>query len=178
MTGFEPHLADARSPTPMPTHFLTLAFRGAAMPRQQSPSDELFARAAETRALGLTWESVAKEVNRAARTVRRWPIKYADQWAAALLRAERHLAAHADGESVLTLRKLLLSDDERIRWHAAKCLIARRIERDKIERKSPAVPPIPLTSDATRLIAFLDGHSDEELAAIVNLAQLPAAATD
>jgi hypothetical protein len=149
------------------------------MPRQQPPSDELFARAAETRASGLTWESVGKEVKRAARTVRRWPIKYADRWAAAFLRAERNLAAQADGESVYTLRRLLMSNDERIRWHAAKCLIARRIDRDKIERKSPAVSPITLTSDATRLIAFLDGHSDEELAAITaEFAQLPAAAAD
>ena len=149
------------------------------MPRQQPPSDALFAKAAEIRAMGLSWESVAKEVKRAVRTVYYWPQRYAERWAAALLQAERNLAAHADGESVLTLRRLLMSDDERIRWHAAKCLIARRIERDKIERKFPAVLPTPLTSDATRLIAFLDGHSDEELAAIVaDFAQLPAAATD
>ena len=149
------------------------------MPRQQPPSDDLFARAAETRALGLTWEAVAKEVNRAARTVRRWPLKYADRWSAALLQAERHLAAQADSESVLTLRRLLMSDDEWVRWHAAKCLIARRLERDKLERKSPAAPPIPLTSEATRLIAFLDGHSDEQLASIItDLTPLPAPATD
>src|SRR5262245_43592889 len=115
----------------MPTHFSTLAFRGAAMPRP--PSDELLAKAAEIRATRLSWESVAKEVNRAVRTVYYWPRKYPERWANALLHAERLMAAQSDGESVLTLRKLLLSDDERIRWHAAKCLIARRVERDKIE---------------------------------------------
>ena len=147
------------------------------MPRP--PSDELIAKAAEIRDTGLSWESVAREVKRAVRTVYYWQRKYADRWTAALLQAERLMTAQSDCESVLTLRKLLLSDDERIRWHAAKCLIARRIERDKIERKSPAVPPIPLSSEAARVIAFMDGHSDEELAAITaEFAQLPAAATD
>jgi len=149
------------------------------VPRKRPPSEELFVRAAELRAMGLNWEYIAKEVNRVERTVRGWQRKYAERWTAALLQAERLMAAQADCESVLTLRKLLLSNDERIRWHAAKCLIARRNDRDKLERKFPAVLPTPLTSDATRLIAFLDGHSDEELAAIVaDFAQLPAAASD
>src|SRR5262245_59681589 len=102
------------------------------MPRQKPPSDELFATAAELRATGATWEAVAEHVDRAARIVRRWPRKYAERWTAALLQDERLMAAQSDCESVLTLRKLLQSQDERVRWHAAKCLIARRVERDKI----------------------------------------------
>ncbi len=149
------------------------------MPRQQPPSDELFARAAELRATGATWETVAREVNRVERTVRGWQRKYAERWAAALVQAERLMAAQSDCESVLTLRKLLLSQDERVRWHAAKCLIARRVERDKLALKTPPASHPPLTSEAARLIAFLDGHPDEELAAIVaDLAPPPAPATD
>lgn len=149
------------------------------MPRQQPPSDDTFARAAELRAAGSSWETVAKQVRRAVRTVSGWPRRYADRWTAALTAAERRLAAQADVESVLTLRKLLLSDDERIRWHAAKSLVARRIERDKLDRKSPAAAGSPLSSDAARLIAYLDGQPDEELAAIVaDLARLPPPATD
>jgi hypothetical protein len=154
------------------------------MPRQKPPSNELFAHAAELRAAGASWETVAKEVNRVERTVRGWQRKYAERWTTALLQAERLMSAQSDCESVLTLRKLLLSDDERVRWHAAKCLIARRVERDKLALKTPPAHT-PLTSEAARLIAFLDGHPDEELAAIVadltpaaDLAPLPAPATD
>jgi HEAT repeat protein len=148
------------------------------MPLPKPPSNEVFAHAAELRAAGATWESVAKEVRRAARTVRRWPRKYPDRWAAALVQAERLLAAQSDCESVLTLRRLLVSPDELVRWRAAKCLIARRVERDKLALKTPPAHT-PLTSEAARLIAFLDGHPDEELAAIVaDLAPLPAPATD
>jgi hypothetical protein len=145
------------------------------MPRQKPPSDDLFARAAELRATGATWEAVAKHVQRAARTVRRWPLKYADRWAAALGRAERRMTAQADCESVLTLRKLLLSADEKVRWHAAKALITRRVERDKIELKTVPASPPTLTSEAARLIAFLDGQPDEELAAITADLALPPA---
>lgn len=144
------------------------------MPRQQPPSDDLLARAAELRATGATWDMVAKQVGRAVRTVTGWPRKYPDRWAAALLQAERRMAAQADSESVLTLRRLLMSEDEKVRWHAAKCLVARRLERDKLDRKSPQSSQPSLTSEAARLIAFLDGHPDEELTAIAaDLAPLP-----
>jgi hypothetical protein len=141
------------------------------MPRYQPPSDDVLARAAEVRAAGAAWQAVGEEVGRAARTVRRWPRLYADRWTAAYIEAERVLAALADSESVLTLRKLLVSRDEKIRWHAAKALIGRRIDRAKIELKSPPPTQPALSSDAARYIAFLDGHSDEELDAII--AELP-----
>ena len=132
------------------------------MPRQQPPSDDRFARAAELRATGATW-----------------PRRYPDRWAVALVHAERHMAAQADSESVLTLRRLLMSSDEKVCWHAAKCPIARRIERDRIDRKDPPSSPTSLTSEAAQLIAFLDGRSDEELAAIAaHLTPLSAPATD
>ena len=109
------------------------------MPRKKPPSEELFARAAELRAAGVTWETIAKEVNRAVRTVYYWPRKYPKLWADALLQAERDMNSQSDSEAVRGLRGLLMSQDEKIRWHAAKSLIVRRIERDKIELKSP--PP-------------------------------------
>jgi hypothetical protein len=142
------------------------------MSHSTSPLDDLFARAAELRAAGATWETIAKEVNRSVRTVYRWPRNHAERWTAALIQAERVIAAQADCESVLTLRRLLLSADEKVRWHAAKALIGRRIDRSKIELKTPPPTQPVLSSDAARYIAFLDGHSDEELDAII--AELPA----
>ena len=126
------------------------------MPNQPPPSDDVFARAAELRVGGATWKTVAKEVHRAERTVRYWPRKYAERWFAALLQAERLMTAQADNESVLTLRRLLLSKDEKVRWHAAKSLIVRRVERDKIELKARQTPTNPSHNEAFQLLAFLD----------------------
>lgn len=138
------------------------------------PSDALLARAAELRVTNATWEIIADEVGRAARTVRSWPRKYPERWIAALVQAERLMTAQADCESVHTLRRLLISEDEKIRWHAAKALIARRIDRDKIALKTPPPPQNSLSSEAAQIIAFLDGQPDEELTAII--AELPPAA--
>jgi hypothetical protein len=136
------------------------------MPKPTPPSDELLHRAAELRAAGATWETVAREVKRSVRAVYYWPRRYAERWTDALTRAERLMTAQADCESVRTLRGLLVSKDETVRWHAAKILIARRIDRDKIELKNPQSTQRPLGSEAAQLIAFLDGHSDEELSEI------------
>jgi len=151
------------------------------MPRQQPPSANIFASAAELRVLGATWEAVGKEVRRAARTVRHWPRKYPDQWTAAVIEAERQLASHVDCESVHTLRRLLHSQDEKIRWQAAKILIGRRIERDKIQLRTPP-PSRQLSSVASQVIAILEEKSDAELAEIIAvlppLPALPAASDD
>jgi hypothetical protein len=136
------------------------------MPRQQPPSDEVFAHAAELRAAGATWDKVAKAVNRVERTVRGWTRKYADRWADALFQAERRMASQSDCESVLTLRKLLVSQDEKIRWHAAKCLVNRRLERDRIAIRSPASDFARLSPEAVRYLILMDGQSNEELRAI------------
>jgi hypothetical protein len=132
------------------------------MHKQPPPPQELLARAAELRVAGAMWTTIAREVNRAVRTVYYWPRKYPDQWFAALLQAERFLTANADCVSVQTLRGLLTSGSENLRWHAARTLIARRIDRDRLERQTPA-PSQPAPSPQAELIAFLDGHSDEEL---------------
>jgi hypothetical protein len=137
------------------------------MASPKPPSNDLLHQAAELRAAGATWETVAKAVNRAVRTVYYWPRRYADRWTEALHQAERLMASQSDCESVLTLRKLLLSKDEKVRWHAAKCLIARRIDRDKIALKTPPPAQPALSSEAAQLIALLDGHSDEELDALI-----------
>ena len=139
------------------------------MPNQPPPSNAVFARAAELRVGGATWKTVAREVRRAERTVRRWPRYYPDRWFAALLQAERLMTAQADNESLHTLRCLLASKDEKVRWHAAKSLIVRRIERDKIELKTQTrEPQRPLTDEARELIYFLEGHSNDQLEEIID----------
>lgn len=146
------------------------------MPANQPPSDSVLARVAELRAGGSNWEAVATELSRSAETVRKWPALYADRWAAALHDAERRLVSDAGAESVFILRQLLRSKDEKVRRDAARFLIYLRLELTKLDQKSPAVlSPPPLTSEAARLIAFLDGHSDDELSELVGtLFPLPA----
>ncbi len=127
------------------------------------PSDALLNRAAELRAGGATWDSVAKSLNRAADTVRRWPRDYPDRWKIALHEAERQLVCETAAESVLVLRKLLRSEDEKVRRDAARALMDLRLDLTKLELTSVS-ETTPLTSEAARLIAFLDGQPDEELA--------------
>ena len=133
------------------------------MPANKPPSDDLLARAAELRAGGLSWEAVAAKIGRAADTVRRWPTQYPDRWQAVLHAAERRLVSEAGAESVLVLRQLLRSDDEKVRRDAARFLVYLRLELAKLDQKTPAPTSPPLTSDAARLVAFLEGHTDEEL---------------
>jgi hypothetical protein len=135
------------------------------MSANKPPPDSLLARAAELRAAGSNWEAVATQLNRSAETVRKWPALHPERWAAATRDAERRLAAEAGSESVLVLRQLLRSKDEKVRRDAAKFLIYFRLELAKLDRKDPSDPTSPPpTSDAARLVAFLEGHTDDELA--------------
>jgi hypothetical protein len=139
------------------------------MSAAKPPSDELLARAAELRAAGSTWDAVAAKLNRAADTVRRWPILYPDRWQSALRAAERRLVSEAGAESVLVLRTLLRSDDEKVRRDAARFLIYLRLELAKLDQKASGEPPTPQpTSDTARLVAFLEGHTDEQLDRLVS----------
>lgn len=53
------------------------------------PTPEQFQLVADARAMGAGWGSAAETVNRSQETVRKWPKVYPDQWAAALIQAER-----------------------------------------------------------------------------------------
>jgi hypothetical protein len=148
------------------------------MPTQLPPSNDLFARAAELRVAGRTWKTVAAEVRRTEQTVRKWPRKYPDRWLAALLQAERFMTAQADNESIHTLRGLLVSKDEKVRWHAANALIARRVARDKMELKSRQETDQPLSNEAYHLLVLMDRHTNEELKEIIgSIRPLPVSAS-
>ncbi len=144
------------------------------MPAKREPSDAVLAEAAELRAAGSGWDAVARKVGRSADAARRWPALYPDRWAAALRDAERRLLAEAGAESVLILRQLLRSEDEKIRRDAARFLIDLRIELARLEQKATDAgakaadddgdAPDP---DARRLTAFLKEHSDADVDRLV-----------
>ena len=127
-------------------------------------NDDLLNRTAELRAAGSTWEAVAAKLHRSADAVRKWPRHYADRWKLALREAERRLVCEAAAESVLVLRTLLRSEDVKIARDAAKSLTDLRLDLSKLELASSSESAPPLTSEAARILAFLDGHADEELA--------------
>ena len=128
------------------------------------PSDDLLFKAAELRAGGTKWAEVAKAVNRSLVVVKTWQKRYPDRWATALKVAERRTVCEAAAESVHVLRTLLRSTDEKIARDAAKSLTDLRLDLSKLELASSSETAPPLTSEAARILAFLDGHADEELA--------------
>jgi transposase len=138
------------------------------------PADVVLARAAELRAAGSSWDAVATRLNISAETAREWPTLYPTAWQTALRAAERRLVAEASAESVLILRQLLRSEDEKVRRDAAKFLVDLRLELAKLDRPSEPPPP-PLTSDTARFVAFLEGHTDEQLAELVAACRRPEA---
>lgn len=126
-----------------------------------SPSDKNLARAANLRAAGCSWESVAAKLGRAVETVLKWPDD--ERWPAAFADAEKRLAVEVGAEAVLVLRNLLRAEDEKVRRDAARFLLELRFRL--IAPPDPADElPSPRSADARRLVAFLEGHSDDELA--------------
>jgi hypothetical protein len=138
------------------------------MPANTPPSDDLLNHAAELRAGGLSWEAVAAKVGRSAETVRKWPAAHPDRWKALIHAAERRLAREAGAESVLILRQLLRSEDEKVRRDAARLLLNLRLELDKLDLRSAARATDQPAASAARLLArLLETHPDEQLARMV-----------
>lgn len=138
------------------------------MAANKPPPDRLLNLAAELRAGGASWESIAAKLKRVPSTIRRWANKYRDRWFHALLHAERHLVAGAGGESVNVLRLLLRSKDPMVCWHAARCLIGLRVELGKLDARTRSAGPPPESSpEPDPILSFLSRCSDDELSAFL-----------
>jgi hypothetical protein len=144
------------------------------MSAPKPPPEAVLARAAELRAAGNGWEVVAQTLRRSLPVVRRWPDLFPDRWQAATRLAERRLLSDASAESVLVLRQLLRSNDDKVRRDAARLLVSLRLEQAKLDQKAEPEAAAP-TPD--RLFAeFLEAHTDEQLeqlAASLRNAPLP-----
>jgi hypothetical protein len=84
----------------------------------------LLSAAAELRAGGSTWETVAAHLRRSVSKCRRWPIRYREYWATAYQAAERRRNAVARVEAVNALRTLLRSQDGKEKRDAARALLS------------------------------------------------------
>src|SRR5262249_44684509 len=78
--------------------------------------------AAQLRATGNSWEKVAKQVGRSARTCRHWPLTYADFWHRVFLKTELQFIAAAANDAITLLRSQLVLPDAKISQGAARCL--------------------------------------------------------
>lgn len=143
------------------------------MPRfNKPPSDDLLQEAVELRMGGCKWEVVAEKVKRAFNTVRKWPVRYAERWEAAVERAERRLSLDSNAESVLVLRNMLRADDLKMRWQAAKTLVGLRVDLGKLglrllaARAAVGQRSDPAADQDYQLFRFLQQQSDQHLAEI------------
>lgn len=133
------------------------------MPQFKPPPDELLALAAELRAGGASWETVAEQVNRTERTVRQWPTNYATRWNKLLRAAERQQLTDATAESVLTLRRQLRSPDEKTSRDAAMKLIQFRIAAEKRSPKRRGKPAETGSPHAQTIAAYIARLTEAEL---------------
>jgi transposase len=129
---------------------------------------DLIALAAEQRALGKSWETVAAAVGRSARTVRRWTRAYPEAWRRAYRDAEAQLVVEAAAESVVVLRNLLRSEDDKIRRDAANRLLSFRLQLARLEGKAAAGKANPVGAEAARIAGFLAQRTDAEVRELVD----------
>jgi hypothetical protein len=126
------------------------------MPSPQPEVLALMAVAAELRASGLSWETVAERVGRNPRTCRRWLAEYPGVWDRLYRRAELRVLESATAEAVIVLRNLLRSEDEKVRRDAARFLLQMRLQFEPGEAPATGAGD----SDAERIAAFLQGQGD------------------
>src|SRR5262245_51993593 len=125
----------------------------------------LLVRAAELRAGGTVWETVAATVGRSVDTCRRWPRKYPDLWRRAYGAAARENLAGGGAEGLRMLRALLRSEDEKVKRDAARVLatlFARARRSRRLHGPAPEADPLSAVAEALtddQLRALLAGTS-------------------
>jgi hypothetical protein len=138
------------------------------MSPRKPPPESVLIRAVEARAQGKSWEAVAKLVNRAAGTVRRWSLRYPEEWEAALQTAQQQVVAQAGNEAIAVLRRQLYSENDRISQQAAWRLIYQRLEASRLALKAAQLTsPSPA---ASRVEPIAKGPTNEQRAlAVINV---------
>jgi hypothetical protein len=113
--------------------------------------------AAELRAAGATWETIAGQLQRQKNVVSRWQNYYAEEWEQLLRDAEERTSRHANNEARNSLRIALRSLDAKERLAAAKQLAHMRKDEKAAQ---------PITDRHSRYTHFtnqIQELSDEEL---------------
>ena len=138
-------------------------------------------RAAEMKASGSSWQSIATASKRTLKTVKEWPQIHADLWQELFAKYEKQFLEEATAESVIALRKQLRADAATVSIQAADKLIKYRVSRGKSTLKS-AISPVVTTAEerdrrfakelreearqAERESAHIDMHASVEMMTI------------
>ena len=131
---------------------------------RKPPPEKVLLRAVEARAQGKSWEATARLVQRAPETVRRWPHRYAPEWADALRAAERRVMDESADEAVSVLRTLLRSKDDALRHLAAWRLIYQRLFQTKLDIDVARINAFASLRNGAFVDRLIKGLSDEQLA--------------
>ena len=113
--------------------------------------------AAELRASGATWKTVAENLRRRLNVVWRWTRWYRDEWEALLRDAEERASREGASASHAVMRQLLRHKNAKIRLSTAEKLIKLRLAEKAAE------PPRHSTSNLSALLTHLEELSDVEL---------------
>ncbi|HEV3146637.1 MAG TPA: hypothetical protein VGZ47_22305 [Gemmataceae bacterium] len=111
--------------------------------------------AAELRAQGATWQTIALKLNRQLALVHRWTRYYREEWERLCREAEERVHRQAADESRMVLRELLRSEKSNVRLAAAK-----RLARLRLQEK--ATEPPPARTDLAAWIQAAEEMTDEE----------------
>ena len=113
--------------------------------------------AAELRAAGATWETIAKKLGRQRVVVTRWATWYSDDWNRLIEDAEERVARTGSAESRAIIRLLLRHMSPRIRLCTAETLVRRRLA------EKSAKPTINPRIDVRAFMALLEEVPDADL---------------
>jgi alanyl-tRNA synthetase len=92
--------------------------------------------AADLRAAGASWDTVAMQVGRQPAMLQRWARLYAGVWEQMLREAEERISRQASNESRSVMRSLLRHKNSKTRLAAADKLAKRRLEEKAAEREA------------------------------------------
>jgi len=119
----------------------------------------LLSTAAELRAGGTSWETIAKQLHRHERTCRRWPVQFAADWQRYYRAAEERLLCEASAEALHILRTLLRAKDAWLCQNTAKYLLSQRLVAGQ---RAGEAKPDQLEDDWTRLADYLRTLTETE----------------
>lgn len=115
-------------------------------------------RAAELKAGGSSWESIAIVMHRKIHTVKAWPQFYADEWQQLFAKFEKQFLDEATAELVVALRKQLRVEAGTVSIQAADKLIKYRVSCKKSTPK-PTNHVVPTAEE--RELRFAKELEDE-----------------
>jgi hypothetical protein len=120
--------------------------------------------AAQKRAFGLTWASVARAVDRDERTCQRWAADYPDDWQRLYREGEDQQQAEVAAEALAVLyRTMRATKDERLAADAARFLYsARRHTLAHLPHVQPQANPFPAVTE------LLEAYDDAQLHALLD----------